>query len=460
MAYRCKTCGYRFKSGDSDLCPECFTARDDIGCETFDKKHTHFKDSYKESNDFLEDQLKEESKSGIGGEKTYERPADAYADRRTNAYRANASSGYTQFNGANNYARYPNNANIPYNAGAKVKSSPKHSGCAVFLVVVVIVLIAASSILPAVFSFIRSKISGYYDEENGADTQTHFSASAGFTVNSDDGRFTAYAQNTKLVSSYDSLRDAQVNGGDLTVSYTDVDFYNEEHPYTLICMDIYFYSGDDCVIKDISLIADGDDGEELFSTSPDLGTERRYSYETPLLICEDIENYRLQLELGDGEYYDTLEFEMTYSQIMENAENSGENAGFKTSLEDTEGKNVRLKCVSKDRESFDGETTENEYLTLDDESLSDDGWFTAEFELTDADSNEPLDFDYDLAFFTAYDSENNSLYYFTTYDLERIIMHEDAELYDLTVYYTDSSGEYDSCFMTFTAEEFLASSEE
>ncbi|MCR5121007.1 MAG: hypothetical protein K6B74_01150 [Ruminococcus sp.] len=64
MAYKCKSCGYRFKPSDSDLCPECFTARDDIGCESFGDghgAHTHFKDAAG-SDDFIAEQLREESR--------------------------------------------------------------------------------------------------------------------------------------------------------------------------------------------------------------------------------------------------------------------------------------------------------------------------------------------------------------------------------------------------------------
>ena len=64
MAYRCKSCGYRFKSSDSDLCPECFTARDDITCfgqSDGSARHNHIKDSTKGS-DFIAEQMREEAR--------------------------------------------------------------------------------------------------------------------------------------------------------------------------------------------------------------------------------------------------------------------------------------------------------------------------------------------------------------------------------------------------------------
>ena len=66
MAYRCKCCGYWFRHSDSDLCPECFTARDDISCLDFSdggKAHSHgrFEDA-DSGDDFLARQIREESR--------------------------------------------------------------------------------------------------------------------------------------------------------------------------------------------------------------------------------------------------------------------------------------------------------------------------------------------------------------------------------------------------------------
>lgn len=43
MGNKCKICGYRFKSKDEAICPECFTAReDDISCERYSaSEHAH-----------------------------------------------------------------------------------------------------------------------------------------------------------------------------------------------------------------------------------------------------------------------------------------------------------------------------------------------------------------------------------------------------------------------------------
>lgn len=77
---KCRICGYRFKSDDEIICPECFTARDeDISCNSFsDDLHSHDlradneqdgwfgqseNDTFKEEkNDFVSEERKEEAR--------------------------------------------------------------------------------------------------------------------------------------------------------------------------------------------------------------------------------------------------------------------------------------------------------------------------------------------------------------------------------------------------------------
>lgn len=73
---KCRICGYRFK-GNEDICPDCFTARDDdISCEQFsgeDHSHgqgfstTHESDIYDEFHEssFIDEQKREESNDPI-----------------------------------------------------------------------------------------------------------------------------------------------------------------------------------------------------------------------------------------------------------------------------------------------------------------------------------------------------------------------------------------------------------
>ena len=73
---KCRICGYRFKAGE-DICPECFTARDDdISCSQFsEEEHTHsggfsttensdIYDEFREKS-FIDDQRKDEANDPI-----------------------------------------------------------------------------------------------------------------------------------------------------------------------------------------------------------------------------------------------------------------------------------------------------------------------------------------------------------------------------------------------------------
>ena len=90
---KCRICGYRFK-GNEDICPECFTAReDDIGCDQFsNEEHTHSQgypassdnDIYEEFSErsFVDQQRRDETQDPIPSA-TYDQrqappPANSY----------------------------------------------------------------------------------------------------------------------------------------------------------------------------------------------------------------------------------------------------------------------------------------------------------------------------------------------------------------------------------------------
>lgn len=65
MSNKCKVCGYKFKKGDGDLCPECLTARADrIGGNALNKSSDVYFDSDKYYNDntYSESENKKTSK--------------------------------------------------------------------------------------------------------------------------------------------------------------------------------------------------------------------------------------------------------------------------------------------------------------------------------------------------------------------------------------------------------------
>ena len=74
MGRKCKICGYRFKSRDEAICPECFTAReDDISCERYSaNEHSHAK-SYSSglrdtSESLVQKEMREERRNSFARE--------------------------------------------------------------------------------------------------------------------------------------------------------------------------------------------------------------------------------------------------------------------------------------------------------------------------------------------------------------------------------------------------------
>ena len=135
MSSRCKFCGYRFKSDDEAICPECLTAREvDISCNTFaPEEHTHrryddslFKgdelfsknDTFKEEeNEFLKEEREEESETNAARFEKMEQKQRSFQNRNTNMGRTFTNAGFQPNNnpmntGGGNYI--PRNSDSPF----------------------------------------------------------------------------------------------------------------------------------------------------------------------------------------------------------------------------------------------------------------------------------------------------------------------------------------------------------
>ena len=180
---KCRICGYRFKSDDEIICPECFTARDeDISCGSFSGDlHSHDlradneqdgwfgqseNDTFKEEkNDFVAEERKEEAKDE-NFQSTYIPPKNPTPPPSYSASRAEklaALNNYTQqrtgYNRPNNssYGFGATNINRPNTANTKTGGK----GCATAIVVIIILL----AVLPTIIGFVSSKIvSSKYDD--------------------------------------------------------------------------------------------------------------------------------------------------------------------------------------------------------------------------------------------------------------------------------------------------------
>ena len=155
MNSTCKFCGYRFKSKDEQICPECLTAREeDISCGVYgESEHSHVvfdehnrngqlftkNDTFRDGRaDFLKEELREEDRTNAsryehrnGGDINMQ--ADnkrSYVPRPANTPYSPSPNAYRPQNNMNNNTSRP--------------SSGKGCGC-LFVIIIAIVAIAIAS---------------------------------------------------------------------------------------------------------------------------------------------------------------------------------------------------------------------------------------------------------------------------------------------------------------------------
>lgn len=163
---KCKICGYRFKSDDEIICPECFTARDeDISCDSFSGDlHSHDlradneqdgwfgqseNDTFKEEkNDFIAEERKDEAKDE-NFQSTYTPPTNNtppnYSDARSR--KLAAINNYRQNNSTYNFSA----TNVNHSQPTNMKKS---GGCVKGIVIFIIIM----AVLPTVIGFVSTNL--------------------------------------------------------------------------------------------------------------------------------------------------------------------------------------------------------------------------------------------------------------------------------------------------------------
>ena len=189
MAYRCKVCGYKFKSTDDDLCPQCFTARDDVKC-TDGIGHTHGFDTSKERNSFLEEEeLREKipSVSELSGQahRAADELSKKYQTYRNDQHKMSGSSRTSGTSGYTRQQRSPYQSSSP-NSGAldsfqkranysaystvmnqnQAKNKKGAQGCLVVFILLFFALPILATVLSS-SSVLKKAIEGATNEENG-----------------------------------------------------------------------------------------------------------------------------------------------------------------------------------------------------------------------------------------------------------------------------------------------------
>lgn len=148
MNYRCKFCGYRFKDRDEQVCPECFTAReDDISCGVLgEDEHSHgfYDERYGSSSAFAKnDTFRDGSADFLRNERRSENRTQASHYERRNGGDINvAAEPRRQYQ--NVQYNNPQMNRMPNPNGLQPQSVKKNNGCGTGCLVVVIIFIIIS----------------------------------------------------------------------------------------------------------------------------------------------------------------------------------------------------------------------------------------------------------------------------------------------------------------------------
>ncbi|MGN0632699.1 MAG: hypothetical protein ACI4JW_02410 [Oscillospiraceae bacterium] len=343
MAYRCKTCGYRFKKNDSDLCPECFTARDDIGCTTFEEKHTHgFDASSSEKNSFIEDQLKDE-KSSVNSK------IEKYAAKenfRKASSSGSANSSYTSGsvnsgtyrsgpftvkyktsgqNGGSQGYNYSNNSN---NSNKPVE--PKVVKIIFLVVIMCFVLPIVISMITAVVSIVSAIKQGVSQSENTEEemavvvTEQEEDAVIEETIPLFSGEVEAQIDETIVVSeniSYDDILDTQSAYNFIPYfENEEYDKYNNDSWHYLFADCSLEFSSGDYAITEIAIAGISEKSDLIYWCSHSLFGDNASAdvNAVTLAVCEDIDEYMFYITVYDVENdtYECGTIARTYSELI------------------------------------------------------------------------------------------------------------------------------------------------
>ena len=342
MAYRCKCCGYIFKSSDSDLCPECFTARDDTKCSDMERGHTHFKERSKEKNDFLDDQLREERKAAkedfgedynirddsarksrytqnytgtynVGAQQSYGQPHinSAYNGgkstlRFTNGFDPNAQAGYsnTQYNYGNMQANYGNmQANYGNMQAYTARTAKTTKKIVVAIIIIAFVLPIIASIGLSLLSWMINRNTNdeelYGDEKSGAyntidDVEL---LDNGFSARSYNEDVEMQITNIRLGKSYSSLEEIQQAYPNVTSYYGSDDVYSQQGmTWRIANIDIDVDEDSGYIPNTLTLYGYDDDDQYMYSVSSNVYTAKISHIDSlPIFICESCKEIKFYI---------------------------------------------------------------------------------------------------------------------------------------------------------------------
>ena len=486
MAYRCKSCGYWFRSSDSDLCPECFTARDDISCLNYSdggSAHSHgvFSDS-DSGDDFLARQIREESR--LSGDELLEELREYSDSARRRVGSVTPPNTYSRPS-APTVSYQPRTAasnlqtrRISYDMNYSANTPPKKKGAGCLGVIIV-----ALFCLPFLLEFVPSLIDIFkdlYEESQQSQTVTLPDGAANVTTDSPlyDESFDGEAAG--IISAY-RFHKNYVDPVDAAIEFEVKELSGPsgvpESIWHCAVIDISLCQQDEKVVS-MTLRGCDNNNNDYYTWIVDndhYGTGSEV-FGMPIIFNENVPNYEITVicENSIGEQSELI-FNQTYDFIAENV-GGGINdpaeiskfehsydyvmGAFPSSMEDTEGLGMTLKLNGTPREITPSDLGEK--LVLEDEGLPQESseWKMVKVMVVNKEKNyTPGSTDYLTCAVYAYDANGYDSFYCKGGSEPSFPMCSRVQNYELLIGFYDDAGDIKLARFQFTPNELYDSAE-
>ena len=479
MAYKCKNCGYIFKKTDSDLCPECFTAREDIECTDFDEEHDHDKDELTEpeneemteaEKDFAEQEIHSET-AARSKEEIQERAADIMDslkrrfsdDIPPNTFENNENSSFDDTDKPINFD--PSSVDILNGVSRKpssssISASGSFKGRMIVIFVVIIIIMMTSLMLLSNYfkALIKNK------NEKNATENVYVPPEAKeneFVISSENSRLSVTINNFTCEPENDSVKYfSDINHAQIITDGYDLE---ETCKATVLYAD-FTLDNENCNITDITVTASGDNGSYTV-IDPRTKTDSSTAQKFPIYLSDLMNDYKITVSCKNGTEDAVLEKKFSFSELYNDSverlpDNNAETepaaepegfdysysaAPFKTSLRDTKGNNVQI-IRGKLAYEIGKEEPVLEKITMTDEQLKSTEWAFYEIKLVSTDtSHSPIDCTMVSLDLEGYDTNNKKCYSYNPEDISPytellIPICKQVQYFKLKIVYDDVKG--------------------
>ncbi len=341
MAYKCKVCGYRFKSSDKYVCPECFTARDDMNFDAYVDSNAYNEEIGREvENDFITNEIREEQRKDAKHKKRVQQQNKAYQNNVNSTNTPYSSGIQSNYNGGNSTLRYttsfnpnttnPNAApnNFTYNRSINTTYSTASSNINANLkglkvVVAMFIAIFAIIILTTIYTTVTSILDSNDYEYSEDDFYSNYDGS--YSAYSVETETSVYIDDMMLCMEYSKLN--QVNAAfPVSNSFSDDEVFEREDTWNELYINLVLENDNEEAVQITDATLYMYDDEESYRSTPKkdmfFSSDNNGRIKSlPFLACDYYPYYTLEIwyTVGDSTDEDYLQINFTYSDLQNDA---------------------------------------------------------------------------------------------------------------------------------------------